>query len=817
MRRIRRITWIFCAVWILLVIGVSTYTNITQTRRAFYTADSDSITFSGYTFVSDNSSGFGTIYRLSADGDTEKVYVTHRRRYVSDWKILKLTSDNADEQVGGAFYAIMQGEANSENYVPYRIVSFTSDMVTESMSVRFYMHGGLTVTGLSYDDGMIYITGVTKSRQDVYIYTLSEGELIAFEGISSDKKNSLSTDTLELTETSKDRNPSGLLYADARYADGNLYSRFDGQTADEYFAENLSVKNLFDDRSESYFKSMKANGTSFVDIVAACIIGSVVIILLFMLFSHRRHAFYRFAIAECFIAVSCILVFGVSASGNHNAAVRAFVRNEIYSLSLLGNMAPSSMGSDAFFSSSEYAAFYSNLNTLVDRTDAMADIIDISVIDTTTGTITMSTAGYGGGTVDYVFGEDAAALVSSADNAGNIKGNIDGELVYFISAAVTSAPQYKLLCTARLLGVSDYITTFNISLPIIIVLVFALASVVAITLISYEAAAMGRISDALEKLGEGETDVEKPGDSLGYDINRMWASVNEIENNLKRASRDRFVTYEAYFRFAPKQIEKILGKGAITEVNIGDSKRINGTLAVVRDKNGAINDASSLTAKNSLLSLVEKHSNSNGGVFISAGSGVSMLKLLFMSNVKESIRFGTDLSREAAADPSVAVPTVILHYTSYTYCVAGTSSQALTFLTERDVLVLEQFASWLSGLDIPMVVTDTVKDREEGAWDFRYIGFIVPDADDRNRRIGFYEVLDAADGDERRGKKRTLSAFKDALDMFYGRDFYFARNAFTDILREDPSDAVAKWYLFECERLLNEEASPDFLGELHID
>ena len=817
MRRIGRITWIFCAVWIVLVIGFSIYSNIADTAKATYTADSDSIAFSGYTFVCDNSSGFGAIYRLSADGDTEKLYVTHRRKYVADWKILKLASENADNQVGGAFYTIMQGSANSENYIPYRVVSFTSDLVTESMSVRFYIHSGLTVTGLSFDDGMIYITGVTKSRQDVYLYTLSEGDLISFEGISSDKKNSLSADVTELTESSKDRNPSGLLYADAEYAEGTLYARFDDQSADEYFAENTRVKELFDNRKESFFTSMKANGMSYVDIIAACLIGSVIIILLFMLFSHRRHAFYRFAIAECFIAISCILVYFVSATGNHNAAVREFIRNEIYTLSFLGNNAPSDMGSDAFFSSSEFSAFYSDMNGMVDRTDAMADILDISVVDSTSGNIIMSTAGYGGGTVGYVYGEDARTLVSSADKAGSITGSIDGEPVYFISTSMTGAPQYRLLCTAKLLGVGDYITTFNISLPVIIILVFAIASVMAITLISYEAAAMGRVGEALEKLGAGQTEVEKPEDSLGYDINRMWAAINEIEDNLSRASRDRFVTYEAYFRFAPKRIEKILGKDAITEVDIGDAKRIGGTLALVRDRNFEIKDAESLKSKNRLFSLVEKHGNSTGGIFVSAESNISMMKILFMSDVRESIRFGTDLSREAAADGGVSVPTVILHYASYVYCVAGTDQQALTFLTQKDVPVLEQFTGWLGGLGIPMVVTDSVKEREEGAWDLRYIGFIVPDPLERSRRISFYEVLDAADGDERRGKKKTLSAFKDALDMFYERDFYFARNAFTDILRETPLDAVAKWYLFECERLLNEEASPDFLGELHID
>ena len=130
---------------------------------------------------------------------------------------------------------------------------------------------------------------------------------------------------------------------------------------------------------------------------------------------------------------------------------------------------------------------------------------------------------------------------------------------------------------------------------------------------------------------------------------------------------------------------------------------------------------------------------------------------------------------------------------------------------------LGDYAAWLKKLGVSMVITETVKERESGAWDLRYIGFIIPNPEDHDRRINFYEVLDAADGETRRGKKKTMDAFKSALDLFYEKDFYFARNAFTDIVREVPTDMVSKWYLFECERLLNEQASPDFVGELLID
>ena len=61
-----------------------------------------------------------------------------------------------------------------------------------------------------------------------------------------------------------------------------------------------------------------------------------------------------------------------------------------------------------------------------------------------------------------------------------------------------------------------------------------------------------------------------------------------------------------------------------------------------------------------------------------------------------------------------------------------------------------------------------------------------------------------------------MDSFRAALDLFYDRDFYFARNAFTDILRDFPEDELVKWYLFECESRLNGDIDTGFTGALHV-
>jgi hypothetical protein len=41
------------------------------------------------------------------------------------------------------------------------------------------------------------------------------------------------------------------------------------------------------------------------------------------------------------------------------------------------------------------------------------------------------------------------------------------------------------------------------------------------------------------------------------------------------------------------------------------------------------------------------------------------------------------------------------------------------------------------------------------------------------------------------------------LGLFYSNDFYLARNSFSEVLKENPDDKIARWYLFNCEHNLN--------------
>jgi hypothetical protein len=101
-----------------------------------------------------------------------------------------------------------------------------------------------------------------------------------------------------------------------------------------------------------------------------------------------------------------------------------------------------------------------------------------------------------------------------------------------------------------------------------------------------------------------------------------------------------------------------------------------------------------------------------------------------------------------------------------------------------------------------MAVTDAVYEMIDKDTASRYIGFVESGI----YTFKLYEILDAYPANERQSRLLTKTKFKEALNLFYQDDFYLARSMFTEVLKENPTDEVTRWYIFICERCLEEES-----------
>ena len=111
-------------------------------------------------------------------------------------------------------------------------------------------------------------------------------------------------------------------------------------------------------------------------------------------------------------------------------------------------------------------------------------------------------------------------------------------------------------------------------------LVFLVGSAVSIWLLLLQGRELKQLAAAMQMLANGETEIKKEA-VHGKDVDFMWNSLMETRKTISRINYTRYQIFESCYRFAPKNIEKILGKDSITEVNSKDMVLLHGTVAVI--------------------------------------------------------------------------------------------------------------------------------------------------------------------------------------------------------------------------------------------
>lgn len=277
------------------------------------------------------------------------------------------------------------------------------------------------------------------------------------------------------------------------------------------------------------------------------------------------------------------------------------------------------------------------------------------------------------------------------------------------------------------------------------------------------------------------------------EMRSLYNSLWQIASNIERMNYVKFKMLQAYFRFAPKEIEKLLQKESILDVGYTDRTKLEGTLAFVSFMaDGNLQEQEYLRTMNqnyAILGAVRKDYN---GTVLSGNRDLSMIRVLFCEETKKAFAFGVELAARAHSF-------ICLHRMPFVYGVAGDDEQAFTYIHSMEMNVLEHYMDAFRRMGVRMVVTDYVHEAVGGEPTQRYIGFI----EESGFTFHIYEVLDAYSAYERHKRITLKPKFKKALQLFYEGDAYLARNLFSEILRDCPTDEVAKWYVFVCENCLN--------------
>lgn len=313
------------------------------------------------------------------------------------------------------------------------------------------------------------------------------------------------------------------------------------------------------------------------------------------------------------------------------------------------------------------------------------------------------------------------------------------------------------------------------------------------------------------RVAEGKSD----WDALQEETHGFWIESNEIRglrNSLGQIAADvarmnymKYRIMQGYYRFAPKQIETILGRSSILEVEANDRVHVTGTLAFVAyPEDKRLEEQQYLRRMNQEYELLGEKQKEYDGILLSNNSDLTTLQLLFQEETKKALHFGIDVSMRQENERERAF-FVLLHRTSFVYGVAGNDEQAFTYVLSKEMKRLEKYVERFRTAGIRMAVTDAVYDLIEKETSSRYIGYLEEDG----YTFKLYEILDAYPAKQRQRRLDTREKFEKALNLFYQGDYYLGRNLFTEVLKESPDDEVAKGYLFLCEKCLNADCRKD--------
>lgn len=679
-------------------------------------------------------------------------------------------------------YAVLT-PSSSEDGEGRRIVSLSESGEASAVTPVLELESGGTVSTLRMTRDGFYLTVILDDGAGAGVYFVESENLSAENLTAEETPEPLSLALMSSVEAGEGRQINW-----AAYEGGVLLTWKDDGTGAEYYeqamADEADCEQLLMDMGQ------EANIRQFNMICYLVLLfaGWLLLFLVVRFLSNRSYTVYAIVLVELLLLLVTAGGVALATMSSRNTARTETDRYSNYYISaLLVEMKVlqplEDFEAEGFYQSDTYEEIYSLLSGFLSDEGTGEVFTDICILRQEDSSILVSASGKNGALLATLYGEDAELLEADFTT--------DGSSVYTL-AAVRGDSAPGLFAEAESRG---YL--------VFAVLMFLAASALCLTLLLVRGSELRKFSAAMLQVSAGQ-EVPMGKAVRSRDVAVMWNSLMELQKKIGRINYTRYRIFESCYRFAPKNIEKIFGRDSITEVAGGDTVCLRGTVAFVTlaEPQGASDSCAQQL--NDFVTLMENHMEESGGYFVSGNADLTSLKLLFTEGEQDGAEFGISFLRELYAKGALAdlKAGILLHASSFLYGVAGDERQSFPFLLAEEKAELERFADWFRRMELRLVVTAEAGAQQKPPGAIRFIGYLC--LTQSGRRLDLYEMLEAYLQAERKPKTETLERFEKALELFYQNDFYLARNAFSDVLKVNPMDHMARWYLFTCEKYLNQ-------------
>jgi hypothetical protein len=754
-------------------------------------------------YYAQNIRGTGAVFKMNGKGRVSKLFLT---KSVDDTRILGISAYD------GNVYAVLSGfiEKDDEedddaldSTTTYHLVCLDKNLNLELKSPKFTIGEHEIVTGFSAEGTGLFITTVSDDGADIKVYCIDVSNL-------RDPKE-VQSDDIKVESVRSKKASQGRFFSDALYRTGDLYVRTDADAPDGPFRVDSYIASAVSDMKLSVGHLFTLYSTYIIWYIAGLLIWAVILILLIRTFENRNRTFYYIFIAE-FVLFLIVAIGTYTVASNYSNA-REIEHSRFAVTSLIGladaaglhenlNVADSS-----FYETDRYHEIKDALCEFIKREGNSDIFYDVFVYRLRDGIVYASASGRNLQSLEEIYGQSLSVMenrIYRGDVYTAVDFVVEGQDYRAVAASMERlSPDFILVGIINDTSTDASVFVDNRGVFIAFLLIFAIASALVVLAWWLHMRDLTALEEALSVTALGGEFPERPA-TIGRDIKDMWDSVAEIDKRIDEIEYTKVRILEAYYRFAPKNVEKVLGKKSIIEVSNGDSAALSGTIGMIGiDMRGGRR----LKKLDGIIGSIGSYQKDHESIIIGKAADMSGLQLLFMQGEKKSTEFFVELFNTYVKHGEQDSFSTVLYFDRVKFGVMGSDEESTTYMQSDNQSLIYRISNFITENNLGLVITDTIKDRENVTTPLRFMGYAGYDAD--GQMVKLYEVLDAHPSRVRAGRMATLDRYNEALRLFYEKDFYIARTRFSELLKETPDDTLIKFYVFESDRYLNESVEGD--------
>lgn len=793
-----RLSVIAGVLWFVIVsVGFIHMVNQDATQKS-YTVDDDSCQAGEYILFSENWKNRGFLYQMTSDGTVQRIFDS--AQFAADSRIEKIAYLNR-------YYAVLSVLPEKMER-QYRIIELDKELNITAATGNMAIGDGERLTGFWVEAGNFYLTALASDGSAAYVYEVSFEQLKKPE----EQERILGLDCILLRECSPDD-----FFVEAVYQNGTLSVRRDCDSVSGLFETDNYLKMLFENKTLSFGQKLKRREDWRFAAVLVLVAGWLVISFLTWLVRFQSRTVSLAVLLEVLLSLICGLGYIVTDQIQTQAYIQGKEQLASYVMEELseeiGNMNHLGFERSDFYEQERYRQIRGIFQETLQRQKKDSGFLDFFVADFDEEIIRISASGFNGHAVEEIYTKACEAFLnkmSGKEISGMAELSLSGQnlKVYGRKGTKTGSSSCVLIGIAEEIEPEGQFQRLRSCYIRGLFVLFLTASLIGVGCIWMQGRRLKLLSDTMQEMAGGSLEVIKPK-GYGREMNRLWNGLLELAYQMKNSNNKSYQMLQAYYRFAPKNMDKILKKSSITEVKTGDGIQLNGTLAAITADGWQIAKREEFEMINALLDKIGNYQKQQQGILVSNDCTLSFLQLLLLEDNHKTISLCMDLLNTGKDSPI----SILLYYGSFMYGIAGTDKQSAAFLVSEDDTVFQEFYGNMRKLGLRLVITEEVKERENAIGTLRYIGFLM--ANKEQKKIRLYEVLDACDNQCRSQKLSCLKLFEEALELFYQNDFYLALGKFSEILKEAPEDFLSKWYLFVCEKYLNKREADGISYDLN--